>query len=379
MAGAVDPASNVIENEYYKVTVNPVSGEMTGLLDKAAGWEALGGSANVVARQQDKGDLWELYRGLDGGSHIAVTNQQPVPKTGEALFSSAFGGAQGTFHRGRVYSEFAVAHPLANGEFATRVRLYAGVRRVDVKTELANNEKWVRYQALFPTSIRAGRNFQEIPFGAVERPAGIEFPAQNWVDYGDGKHGLALLNAGMPGNLVTDGTLMLSMMRSHNLGAYGYGGGYEPGMSSETGFELGRRLTFRYGLVPHAGDWREAGVVRSGMEFVHPLLVRKVPAHTGVLPNRWGVLSVSASNVVLTAFKTGPEGSTVARVYEATGQAASGVRIHFNAKIKSAREANLMEDSGGRLKVKNDTVEFDLHPFEIKTIKLELVGARKVE
>src|SRR5206468_7732335 len=142
------------------------------------------------------------------------------------------------------------------GTYATRVRLYSGLRRIDLETTLVNNEKYVRYQALFPTSIQNGRFIQEIPFGSVERPPGIEFAAQQWVDYSDGQRGVALLNAGLPGNLVTDATLMISLMRAHNLGGYGFGGGYEPGMSSETGFELGARRTFRYGLMPHAGGWQ---------------------------------------------------------------------------------------------------------------------------
>jgi alpha-mannosidase len=367
----------VLENEFLRVTVNPGNGAITSLFDKAGQWEALAAPGNVVARQQDKGDLWELYHGLDGGSHIAMTNQEAAPKTGQAQFSSDDPGGRGHTIQGPVFSQFAVSHPFANGNFATRIRLYAGSRRVDIQTELVNNEKWVRFQALFPTTIRDGRNFQEIPFGAVERPAGIEFPAQNWVDYSDGLHGLALLNVGLPGNLVADGTMMVSLMRSHNLGAYGYGGGYEPGMSSETGFELGHPLTFHYALAPHEGDWRHAAVFRQGMELVHPLMVRKSAPHPGRLPGRWGLLEISRANVVLTALKPGPGQTTVLRVYEAEGESSPGVTIRFKAGITDACEANLLEDSGRPLKIEKNTVRFDLHPFEIKTIKLRLLPEKK--
>ena len=370
--------TNAIENEFCRASFNPATGELTGLFDKSSGWEALAGPANVVSRQQDKGDLWELYRGLDGGSFIAMTNQQAKPKPGEAQFSSGFSGTNGTVRRGPVFSEFSVSHAFANGSFATRVRLYAGLRRVDLHTQLVNREKYVRYQALFPTTVQHGRNVQEIPFGSVERLAGIEFPAQNWVDYSDGQHGVALLNAGLPGNLVTsDGTLMLSLMRSHNLGAYGFGGGYEPGMSSETGFELGKELAFHYAIVPHAGDWRQAGAWREGMEFNHPLMVRKTTTHAGALPGRWGLLEIPDPNVVLTAFESGSDRGKVLRVYEASGQSASGTKIKLNARILSAREVNLMEDPGRPLKVHNNTVQFDLHSFEIKTIKLQLAPAKR--
>ena len=361
-----------IENEYYRATFNLDTGAITSLLDKSTRWEVLAGPANIIAREQDKGDLWELYRGLDGGSHIAMTNQQPVPRPESAQLSNQQSGTNGIVRVGPVFSEFSIAHPFANGSFATRVRLYAGLLRLDIQTELVNNEKYMRYQALFPTTIKNGRNVVEIPFGAIERPAGIEFPAQNWIDYSDGHRGVALLNIGLPGNLVTDGTLMLSLMRAHNLGAYGYGGGYEPGMSAETGFELGQQRSFHYAIVPHAGDWRESRVYRSGLEFNRSLVVHKAGQHSGTLPNRWGLLEISAPNVVLTAFKPGKNGATVLRVYEATGKATSGVNIKLTPKIASAHEANLLEDSGREVKLTKNTLNFDLRPFEIKTFKLQL-------
>jgi alpha-mannosidase len=348
---------------------------MTSLFDKSLQWETLSAPGNVVSRQQDKGDLWELYRGLDGGSHVAITNRQPA--AGNALLSRDEKGTNGIVRHGPVYSEFSVDHPFANGSFATRVRLYAGVRRVEVRTELVNNEKYVRYQVLFPTSVRDGRNVQEIPFGSLERPEGVEFPAQQWADYSDAKRGVALLNRGLPGNVLTDGVLMLSLLRSHNLGAYGFGGGYEPGMSSETGFELGQRRAFNYALVPHAGDWRQAAVYRAGLEFNHPLLALKLARHPGQWPSRWGLLEISAPNVVLTALRPTVDGSTVLRVYEAAGQPTPGVAIKLNGKLSDATEANLLEDAGRKLKIQNDRIQFDLHPFEIKTIKFQFKAASK--
>jgi len=269
-----------------------------------------------------------------------------------------------------------VTHPFGEkGEFATRVRLYAGLRRIDVHTEIVNQEKHVRYQALFPTTIEGGRSVHEIPFGASERPEGIEFPAQNWVDYGDDQRGLTLLNRGLPGNVVTDGTMMLSLARATRIVAYGFGGGYEPGMTSDTGYELGKRLTFDYALVPRTGPWREAGPWQQGLKLNHPLVVRKAASHEGSLPSRWGLLETSHANVVLSALKPGREATAILRVYEATGQAAPAVSIKFQAEIASASEANLMEDPGRELEVTDNTLKFDLGPFEIKTFRLKLQPA----
>jgi alpha-mannosidase len=363
---------DTLENEFYRLTFNPLSGALTGLLVKSENWEVLSGAANVVAQQPDHGDLWELYQGLDGGSKIAMTRKQPIPRSGQAKLSSEFQGKPATILRGPVFSQFQVAHPLGNGVFTTAVRLSTGLRRIQIKTTLINNDKFVRYQALFPTTIRDGKNWHAIPFGASERPAGIEFPAQDWVDYGNGQRGLALLNQGLPGNVETDGTLMLSLLRSHTLGAYGFGGGYEPGMSSDSGLELGKERTLQYALVPHSGDWRDAAVYREGLEFNNPLVCSKVRPHSGRLPKRWGLLEVSHPNIVVSVLKPGRDGTTIVRIYEATGRPAAHVKLTFRAKVLSVMECNLLEDPGQEGKIEQNTVQLDLPALAIRTFALKL-------
>ena len=373
---AKDAEGDSLENGLYRLAVDRSTGAMTGLRVKADGWEVLAGRGNVVAREVDKGDVWELYHGLDGGSKVAMTTRQAVPTAGAAKLSDESRGKPGTLRVGPVFSEFRVAKPFDTGSFATAVRLYEGLRRVEVATSLVNNEKFVRYQALFPTTIEAGKNAHEIPFGAIERPDGIEFPAQDWADRGDGRHGLALLNIGAPGNVATGGTMMLSLLRAHTLGGYGFGGGYEPGMSSDTALQLGKERTVRYALVPHAGDWRDAMVYRDGLEFNHPLIARKATPHAGPLPARWGLLDVSNPRVVVSSLKPGRDGAAILRVYEATGADAPGVKVAIRARVRSATETNLIEDAGPPLPVEAGGVTFDLGPFEIKTIALHLEPAR---
>ena len=64
-----------------------------------------------------------------------------------------------------------------------------------------------------------------------------------------------MLNTGLPGNVSTDGTMMVSLLRAHTLGGYGFGGGYEPGMSSESGFQLGQERTW---VRSCSSSWRLA-------------------------------------------------------------------------------------------------------------------------
>jgi alpha-mannosidase len=369
-------ATNEFENEFYRTTFDLKSGALTGLRVKSGGWDALGAPANIVAKEPDNGDFWELYRNLDGFQNVVMKRPMSVPGAGQAQFSDKFTGEAGRVRRGPVFSEFEVQHPFGSNGFSTSMRLYAGLPRIDFKTRILNQEAHVRYRLIVPTSIQNGQGIHEIPFGAIERPESQEFPAQNWVNWGNSARGLALLNRALPGNNISEGTMMLSLMRSTRIQSYGEDGSYERGMSSESGLELGKELTFDYALYPHSSDWREARTFRAGLEFNNPLIVRKLSTHNGPLPARWGLVEISPENVVLSAVKPSKDGATIIRVYEAAGRATADAAIKLNIRVRDAREANLMEDSGKELKVQNDKLRFELHPFEIKTFKLSLQSLR---
>ena len=366
-AGAVG-SDNVLENEYYRMEVDLGTGAITNLTVKDGNWDVLRGPGNVVAMERDQGDLWELYHLLDGGQMIPSSERHGFPNHCCSL-STAQAGA-GTVTRGPVFSEFIVSHAFGDkGRFTTAVRLYAGLRRVDIRTKILNNYQAVRYRLLFPTSIQKGQNTHEIPFGAVERPEAIECPAQTWVDYGDGEKGVALLNRGLPGNNVADGVMMLSLMRGVRIEAYG---GLEYELHTDSGFELGKELDFEYSLVPHAGDWREAGVYQNGHEFNHPLMAVTAGTHEGTLPPQWGFLDASHRNVIVSALKPAETRGAVLRIYETAGLPVKGLKIRFTIPIAGAEEVNLMEDPGCRLPVTGNVLALDLRPFEIKTIRLKI-------
>ena len=356
-------ANNIIENDICRIEVNLADGSILSLIDKRSGWDALCGPGNVVTMEEDHGDLWEPYRGLNGAQFITMKERHPAPPASDAL-----AGTAGVITHGPVFSEFAGA----DGKLNTRIRLYAGLPRVEIHTRLLNDDSHVRYRVAFPTSIRQGCGFHEIPFGAVPHPKGVECPAQNWIDYGDGNHGLALLNRGLPGNNVADGVLLLSLLRSATIGGYGFGGGFEPGMGSDTGLELGKQFDFDYALLPHTGTWDEASIPREGMAFNHPLIAVTATSQPGDLPKRWGLLKVGHPDVLVSALKPGENGGVVLRLYEAAGRVVEGVTIRLSAPVISAEEVNLMEDPGHTLAVSDDSVRLDFGPFEIKTIKLEL-------
>jgi alpha-mannosidase len=367
----VTTPSGCIETDLLCVEVD-ATGAITSLLSKADGVQSLSAPGNVVARQEDRGDFWEPYKPLDGGSRIAMTDRHPAPAAGEAEFSTDEAADGVTVLRGPVYSEIAVAHGFGKGNFATTVRVYEGLPRVEVRTSLLNNDHSVRYRALFPTGMTEGANLHEIPFGAIERPEGIEFPAQNWFSTCQGGRGLAILNRGLPGANTADGVMMVSLFRSTCIVAYGYGGGYGPGMSSDSGYMMGKELTFEYALVPHGGDAFAAQIPQQGQALNSPLRTAPAAAGAGALPPVWGLLAVDAPNVLVSTVRTSENGGAVVRFYEAAGQAAPDVRVRFAAPVASVEEVNLLEEEARPLALDGDTVTVGLSPFQIRTLRFRL-------
>jgi alpha-mannosidase len=366
-----------MENEFYKATVNLWTGEMTSVILKKNQWEVLSKPGNIVAKEEDRGDFWELYGTLSGDRLTTEKRLIGLPRADATQWSNNYIGGGGEMSPGPVFTEFSSSHPFGKNQFETRIRMYPGIQRIDIHTEIVNAEPSVRYRVLFPTTIHDGARTDEIAFGAVVRPVHQEFPAQNWSDYSGGGRGLAILNRGLPGNNVTDDTMMVSLLRSTRLEVYGADdSGFDPAKASEsdTALELGKRISHNYALVPHAGTWQDAQVYRSGLEFNNPLVARSIDAHPGSMPKRWGLLQLSAGDVVVSALKPSRDGEIALRVYEAAGQAVQHATVHFTLPLASAREANLIEDPGKTLQISGNTISFDMHPYEIKTFRLRMAA-----
>lgn len=370
-------SGGTLANDRYRLDVDLATGAINGILVRDGEWEALAGPGNIVAQEEDCGDFWELHGRLPKGL-VSYNVQHGTPKPGSARLSTDQTGTPGTVTRGPVFEEAEVSHPFGEqGSFRTAIRLYSELSRIDIRTRILNRDRYVRYRLVVPTTVRSGRNVHEIPFGAVERKDDIEFPAQTWVDRGDGLRGVALLNRGLPGNNCVDGTLLLSLMRTTCLYPKG-ADEYESGTCHETGFEEGKELAFEYALIPHTGDWQQAGIHREGQAFNNPLIACTAAVHPGDLPPRWGFLEVRHPGVVVSALKPGEDGGVILRMYEATGRAADGVAIDSALPIERVEEVNLVEDLIRPMDISHKGLSVDFSPFQIQTLRLQF-GTQETE
>lgn len=372
-----DVHRDVIENEYCRLEIDAWNGAIRSLYDKSTGWEVIPADrpfGNTIVRELDNGNFWEYNGHCKGDAFHPMNRDHPLPdeNSNRATFSHHYGG-DGRVRNGQARTEYNVDFAFAGGFFATRIRLYSGVPRIDVRTTLVNQTERVRYRAALPTTLAEGTITREIPFGAISQPVG-EFPAQNWLDYSDGTKGMAILNRGLPGNNVQDGVMLLSLLKCTSIAeGYGEGGGFKRTTKTSDGYELGVTHTFDYAFLPHAGGWRAAQLHRRGAEFNRPLIPVKCMTHPGKLPPRLSLLTVSAANVVVSAVKTGAAGLIV-RLYEAEGREAIASTLTAALPILAAAETDLIERAPQSIPVGADghSVTLSLTPYEIKTLLLQL-------
>ena len=365
---------DVMENDLFRIEIDAWNGAIRSLVEKRTGWEIIPKDkpfGNSVVRELDNGNFWE-YNGHCKGDALHPMNREhplPVEGDGRAAFSHHYGG-DGRVSNGRARMDYNVNFAFGKGFFATRIRLYAGLPRIDIHTALINQDERVRYRMALPTTLENGTITQEIPFGAIERPTG-EFPAQNWMDYsGDGK-GVAILNRGLPGNNVEENVMMLSLLKCTALKeGYGEVGGFNRSTKTTDGYEIDVPHAFDYALVPHPGDWREAKLVQRGAEFNRPLIALKSEKRSGQLPQRLSLFEVSAENVIVSAVKSSGEGILI-RLYESEGTATAGVTLRSALAMKAVVETNLIEADPLPLSLSasDKEIAFNMGAFEIKTFR----------
>ncbi len=209
----------------------------------------------------------------------------------------------------------------------------------------------------------------------VSQPAGLDGSSEPLEDYS-----AALLNRGTPSAVIEpSGTLHLSLMRSCS------------GWPSGTWTEPPRRCapdgssfawqhwshTFEYALACGAGDWRDAGFVRSGRAYNHQLSAHLTDSHDGELPRTASLLAVEPADVMLTALK--PRGNPLAigrpaghddgitlRFQETRGRLARA-RVRCFVPLRAGALVNVLEEQPQDLETPGGTLSLELGPAQTVT------------
>ena len=344
---------NWIENAFLRVDVDPRTGAITRILDKANGRQALrpGGRANVLWVKDD------IRADRGGPDSFTRGERQEVVRVLSLSASVSARAASITILR--QWGSSTIRQDLLLGRTAPFL---------DVRTEVVWNEDDRRLSVEFEPVIAPSSATWEIPYGTMSRATAPEtetarsdavFPGQRWADVSAGGYGFSVLTAAGREWEVRGGTIELLLSRA-----------WMPTPADRQHSPL----TVRFAIYPHAGDWIEAGTHRLAAEYEVPLVAGIELPHQGRLGKSFSFLSTDHASVGLEWIKRAEDGDAfVIRLVEWAGEETE-VEVSSACPKITARRANLLEDPGDRLPSNRGGFRIRLRPFEIATVLMECGG-----
>jgi alpha-mannosidase len=333
--GSVKAKRLTIENDYYLVVVNGITGNVSNIYDKKQQREVLA--------HGEEGNQYHLYD--------EAVNNGPVN-----LLSLNRTDSVALIEKGRTRSSIRVVHKTLSGKstITTDIILMDGIARVDFESTLAWEEDGALLKVKFPVDVISDVATYDIAAGHMGHynlpcnKAGEGALTSRWSDLSDGDFGVSLLTDGQCGSDTYDHVLSLSLLCSSNKG----------------------RHRFAYSIYSHAYDWRD-GTIRQGYGVNCPLLVFETDVHSGKLPPVHSFLEISGGNAVLTTIKK-PEDDEgwIVRFYESAGRHGL-TRLTFPRRPLQAWRTNLLEEESRPLLIRGNTVEVRTGRYSIETVKVK--------
>jgi alpha-mannosidase len=184
--------------------------------------------------------------------------------------------------------------------------------------------------------------------------ARFEVCGQKWADLSEPGYGVALLNDCKYGYDIHNNVMRLSLLRAP----------ISPDPKADRG-----RHQFTYSLLPHSGDFREAGVIQQAYSLNVPLLVRQVAPQPGTLGPEHSFFSTDRQGVIIESIKNAEDGNgLILRLYEAWGSRGS-VKVSTTLPVKTVYRTDLLERPIEAVQCAGNAVRCDLKPFEISTLR----------
>jgi alpha-mannosidase len=339
-----------LENEWWRIELDPADGHICSLRDRQHGIEVLRTGAMLSA----------LVDGSDTWSHRVEKFSVEAGYFGNARLQLV--------QQGDVLARVRSTTTWRNCTAIQEITLYRDTNIIDLLIRVNWQEAYHALKLVFDTCIREGTATYEVAYGSQVRPAtGNEEPAQQWFDltgFVEGlPYGIAVLNDGTYGCDIHNGRMRVTLLRSP---AYAH---HDPdGYSSSEGLAIMDQgwHTMRFQLVPHLGPWQDARIVKQAWELNLPEVVHIESAHAGTRRRQATLMGTESDNVLLTVLKHSEKGEDfIVRGYETSGRETRTTlhlpvfqqkfELHFAPhEIKTVRinpetwdlqEVNLLEDS----------------------------------
>jgi alpha-mannosidase len=177
------------------------------------------------------------------------------------------------------------------------------------------------------------------------------------VDLSEGNYGVSLLNDCKYGHDIHDHVIRLTLLRSPTM----------PDPMADLG-----EHQFKYSLFPHAGPWDEE-TQREAYLLNDPIVVyrRKEESDKKPVARLESLVSTSSPNVIIETVKRAEDGNgIIVRLYESQRKRGP-VKLQVGFELEAAWETNLLEENQSAFDVKDNSIQLDLSPYQIMTLRLQ--------
>lgn len=340
---------NVLETPFYTIQIDE-AGMFTSIFDKENDREVLktGERGNLLRMYEDKPmayDCWDIDM-FYTEKFWDITDVSRMEWT-------EMGATRATLEIDRKPSKSMLKQ---------KIYFYADSRRIEFETYVDWKDSQHLLKAHFPVNIHSDEATFEIQFGNITRKvhtntswdqARFESCGQKWVDFAEGRYGVALLNDCKYGHSINNSNMAITLIKS----------GTEPNPTTDQ-----EEHYFTYAIYPHAGNWRDAGVVAEAYKLNQP----SYSVLGGVPGTSTSYAKVNKSNVILETIKKAEDGNgVILRFYECDNALTKAhITLEKIGSIAKIEECNLIEEKVADVEQSGDGFDFTIKPFEIKSFRL---------
>ena len=373
-----EPATNVLENAYYRIEVDPPAGAIRSVFDKQINRDIVDASSPYRFNQY-------LYVSGGNGETQLVYLRKSLPLA-KLTVSGSTGGGVASVRRtpyGQILT-YETSGPHAS--IATDVILYDGQKRIDLVNRVHKDPvdlKEAVYFA-FPVAVEQPEFSYEIQNGWVDPARDLLkggnaawFTIQHWVRVASPGLSVAVVPVDSP--LITLGDIVRGTWPEEFQPKSGTIFSYVMNNYWHTNF---RRVqsgdyAFRY-AVTSGSELPAAELARFGRAVMTPLELGELVTNDKfddperpLPPDPTSFLTVDAPDVVVVNWKAADDGKgAIIRLLETAGTTATAHLSFPLFRIESAWRSNAAEQNEQSLSPAERTLTLELKPHEIATIRV---------
>jgi len=373
-SGGVAVTDNTLENQFFKITVDPQTGAVASVYDKELSRELVDRDAphrlnQFIARSVASGQL-------ESPGRATIRKGQSGPVCGSLVVSAA-----------------GTACPQVTQE----VILYDNIKRIDLANRiLKDSTPGLELYFAFPFRIDKPE-FRFEGTHSVIKPLHDQFPGSNtnyyavqhWADAGDGTMGVTL--SAIESHLLEFGGLWpCEVSQAHHgvtppdfgrpfVKAEELTQGHMYSFVSNSNFRTNfpplqqADLLFRYSLTTHKGSWTDGRPRDFGWGVANPLMAVSVEGkREGPLAAAASFCQVDRPNVFLLTLKQAEDvDGIIVRLIETEGQAVTAAVTLPLVTVKKALRSNLTEENQDELAFAPHQITVPIRPFQTVTIRVQ--------